>query len=129
MPKDKQRRGTATVELAVCLPVMVILVLGAIECTTMIFVEQSLHVVGYETARSAILPTATNSEVQLRLNEVIAERKLNGASVQISPSDIEVLDPGTHITVTVTAPAADNAVFPLKFFSGDLDAVSVMSKE
>ena len=129
MPKVKQQRGTAAVELAVCLPVMVILVLGAIECATMTFVKQSLHIVAYETARSAISPTAKNSEVQSRMNAMIAERKLVGADVQISPADIELINSGTHISVTVTAPTAENSVFPLQFFSGDLEAVTVMSKE
>ncbi len=129
MRTNSKRRGAAAVELAVCLPVMVVLVLGTIECTSMIFVEQSLHIVAYETARTAIRPTAQNTEVHARWNQVVTERKLNGVTVQITPSDIENLPEGTPITVTATAPAADNSVFPLQFFTGNLQAVTVMNKE
>ena len=42
------RRAVATVELAVCLPVLALLVLGSIEAASFIFLKQTLQVAAYE---------------------------------------------------------------------------------
>lgn len=127
--KSGNRKGAAVVEFAVCLPVMIILVLGAIECTTMIFVNQALNVVAYEGIRSAARRDGATAEVFQRCNEVIEERNLQGAQVSLNPANIDVLERGTPITITVTAPAQQNAVLALQFFSGDITAEAVMFKD
>ena len=50
------RSGVAAVEFAVCLPVLVVLILGSIECCSMIFLRQSLAIVAYEGLRVAVKP-------------------------------------------------------------------------
>ena len=57
------------VELAVCLPVIALLVLASIEACTMIFVQQGLETVAYETARFAVAPRG----VQHRLGRRAAD--------------------------------------------------------
>ncbi len=47
----RKRNGTATVELAVCLPLIVIIAFGSIEATNMIFLEQRLTAAAYEGAQ------------------------------------------------------------------------------
>ena len=125
----RSRRGVATGELAVCIPAIIALVMGTLECTTMIFVQQSLQVVAYETARIAIRPEGKNADVVSRANQVIAERRLVDASVSLSPSDIESLAPGAPITVTVRAPANRNSAMNLRFFTNSLQTTATMNKE
>jgi Flp pilus assembly protein TadG len=125
----RDRRGGALVEFAVCLPVIVVLVLGAIECCSMIFVNQSLHVVAYEGIRTAIRHESTTQEVMARCDQVIAERKLRGAQVTLTPDEVATVERGEPVTIHVTAPCDPNSVMKLKFFSGALDADVVMIKE
>ena len=49
-----ERRGVAAVEFAVCLPVIILLVFGAIEASSFIFLKQSLNVAAYEGIRESI---------------------------------------------------------------------------
>ena len=44
----RTRRAVAAVEFAVCLPVIIMLVFGAIEASSFIFLKQSLNVAAYE---------------------------------------------------------------------------------
>jgi Flp pilus assembly protein TadG len=117
------------VELAVCLPVLVILVLATIECTNMIFVQQSMHIVAYEGARVAIMPSATNAGVSTRCSQVVSERQLKQVSVTTTPSDIENVPPGETIRVRITAPYANNSVTGMGYFTNQLTADVVMVKE
>ena len=55
------RKGTATVEFAVCLPVLVTIVLGSIEATNAIFLKQHLTAAAYEGARKATTPAETSA--------------------------------------------------------------------
>lgn len=128
-PRNQHKRGTATVELAVCLPVIIVLVFGALECTTMIFVKQSLHVVAYEAARVAVKDGGDNATATTRANAVIAERELQNAEVEFSPANVSSANSGDTIEVTVRVSTADNSLLPLKFFSGELEASAVMYKE
>jgi len=124
-----RKNGAAVVEFAVCLPVILILLLGGIECTSMVFVSQSLNVVAYEGIRAAIRSNATTTDTLARCDEVILERNLQDVQVTLSPSNIEDLDRGTQISVVVSCPVNSNSVMALKFFSDDLQAQAVMFKE
>ncbi|HYO24039.1 MAG TPA: TadE/TadG family type IV pilus assembly protein [Lacipirellulaceae bacterium] len=124
------RRGVAASELAVCLPVIVLLVLGMIEACTMIFLKQSLTVAAYEGTRAAIVPGATSADVRAACNQVLADRRVRGGTVTLTPADITSLQPGQYVDVTVSAPCSSNTVAPHKFFSGrTLSAVGSMMIE
>jgi Flp pilus assembly protein TadG len=115
----RRRRGVATAELAVCLPVVVLLVLATIEACTMIFLKQSLTVAGYEGARAALVKDATAAEVQDACKQVLADRRVTGATVSLNPAKIENLKPGDRVDVTVEAPCAANSVIPIMFYQGN----------
>ena len=125
----KRRQGTAVAELAVYLPVLVVLVLAAIECCSMIFLIQSLNVVAYEGVRIAIQHDSDNSMVTDRCDEVIVERNVQGATVTIDPVDVTTVERGEPIHIRVTAPPASNRILPIRFFTDDVEADAIMIKE
>lgn len=126
----RNRKGTAVAELAVCLPAITLLVLGAIECTTMTFLRQSLHITAYEGVRIAIRGGSTATDVEARCNRIIGERSINGAQITITPNAPEAVPRGDEITVAATAPCGLNNVLPLRFFGGNnLTGAATMVKE
>lgn len=127
--RQGEQRGVAAVEFAVCLPVLILLLLGGIECTSMIFVSQSLNVVAYEGIRAAIKSNGTTADAHVRCDEVIAERDLSDVQVTFTPANVDELERGTQISVVVSAPVNSNSVMRLKFFSGELKAQAIMIKE
>jgi len=112
------RRGVATAELAVCLPVVVLLVVATIEACSMVFVKQSLSVAAYEGVRTAISANATASDVANMCNQILTDRRVDGASVIISPRNFTTLNPGDYVDVTVSAPCSQNTVVPNRFYRG-----------
>ena len=127
--KCEKRRGVATVEFAVILPIMVLILLGTIECTSMIFLQQSLEIVCYETVRAASRPQVLTADAQLRADELVADRGLVDAVVTISPADLSLIPQGSAITVSATAGTTVNAFFPVTFFPESLTAEAVMVRQ
>lgn len=124
------RRGVASVELAVCLPALALLVLGSIEACNVIFLEHSLTISSYEGVRVAIQHDASNAEVTGKCNQILTARHVNGPSVTITPSDVAGVPAGQTITIAVSAPCDANAISPSWFFGGrSLTAETVMVKE
>lgn len=124
------RRGAAVVEFAVCIPVLVLLTIGAIQVTDAIYLKNSLRVVAYETARESVETSHTNADAMTRANEVIALWNIKNATVTFDPADISTAVAGQPITVTVSAPANDNTVMPGWFFRGkDIRSSMVMVRE
>jgi hypothetical protein len=120
----------AAAELAVCLPIVVLLVIATIEACSAIFLKQSLTVAAYEGVRTALVDGATASNVQTACNQVLADRKIEGATVTVSPLDIASLSPGEYVDVTVTAPCSENSVVPANFYRGrSLSATASMMIE
>ncbi len=111
----RQRGGVAAVEFALCLPVIVLLVMGAMEASTMIFLKQSLSVAAYEGARTAVVPNATNADVVDTCEQILADRRVAGATVQVTP-EVEDANIGEFMTITVTAPCNDNTILTGRFF-------------
>lgn len=114
----RQRRGVAATEFAVCIPLFVLLTIGAIQTTDAIYLKNSLRVVAYEAVREGVKPTGTNTTVSARANEILTARNVQNGTVVTNPADLSTVSPGDTITVTVSAPANDNTIMPGWFYTG-----------
>jgi len=124
------RKGVAAAEMAICLPLIAMLVLGSIEACSMIFLHHGLAIASYEGARVAINYDGTNSDVSSRYQEIIDSRNIQGSSLQLVPADCAQVERGNTIAVTVTAPCDQNAIIPPWFFGGyTLTSTTTMVKE
>jgi Flp pilus assembly protein TadG len=123
-------RGVAAAELAVCLPVIVLIVLATMEACTMVFLKQSLSIAAYEGARVALTQNATAANAQQAAQAVLTERRVKGGKVTLQPGNLTSVAPGQYFTITATAPAAGNAVIPVRFYRGrTLTGSATMMKE
>lgn len=113
----------ASVELAIVLPILLIMIFGTMEVCQRIFVRQSLVVTAYEGARLAARRNSTTQDVVTRCTSMLAERRVSGGSVSVTPNDISAVPTGTEITVTVTSPWASNST--TRFVIQDQGSVSV----
>ena len=113
----QKRRGTATVELAVCLPLIVIIAFGSIETTNMIFLQQRLTAAAYEGARKATTPGKTSADATTAANSVLTQFSISGSSVTTTPAVTTSTPVGTQVKVTVTAPVSANMGNIVPFFT------------
>lgn len=125
-----ERRGVAATELALTLPLIVMLVLGSLEACSMIFLNHSLSIASYEGVRVAINFDATTQDVEDRCETLIDARNVASGLVTIVPANVATVPRGQQISVTVSAPCDANAILPPWFFGGKtLTATTIMVKE
>lgn len=124
------RRAAATVELAVCLPVIVLLAIGSMESASMIFLRQALVQSAYETVKESVKINGSQAAAFDRGKEVLAFRDITGESITFDPANVDDLEPGTPVTVTVSAPGDSNSVIPFGPFKGkNISVTATMLKE
>jgi Flp pilus assembly protein TadG len=124
------RRGAAAVELAVCLPVIVLLVLGAIEGASLLFARQAMVECAYEAAVVAIRDNATNAQAIDAADSVIKSRRLTGLTLTFEPSNVNTTPRGTPVRVTASVPAGSHRLINSRFAGvTTIRAVAVMIKE
>ena len=104
------RKGTAVAELAVCLPVVVLVFLATMEACTMLFVQQKLKTTAFEGARIGIVPKAAAENVVYQCGVLLDAQKVRGYSIKLDPPKPESLSPGDYFTVTVEAPCGPNSL-------------------
>lgn len=125
-----QRRGVAATEFAICLPLLLLLLLGTIECCSMIFLKQTLAIAAYEGGHKALMPAASVADATKTCNDILTARNVKSATVQIIPGDLDQVAEGDYFEVRVSAPTDDNRVVPLSFFGGQtLSASAFYMKE
>lgn len=108
----RSRRAAATLELAICLPIIVTVVLGTIEAANSIFLKQSLTIAAYEAARVASASGGTSAAAELRAQEIMNAKNLTTFQFQMTPSDLTNVTAGTQISVTITTLANANSLSP-----------------
>ena len=116
--RREAQKGAALVELAVCLPVIILIVFGAIESASMIFLKQTLVQTAYESIKVAAKNGATNAQANAAGQQVLAGRNLDGVQIRFEPSDIESVNRGALLRVFVDAPTGSNSPISFGFFSG-----------
>ncbi len=107
--KKDRRKGTATIELAVCLPLLVTIVFGSIQTCRWVHMRESLHVAAYEAGRAVTRQDVTAQEGERRAMELLRARGVENATVQFVPPKVDVLPSGTEIWISITAPISKHA--------------------
>jgi len=130
MPGRDLRAGLATVEFALCLPMVLTIVFASIELSSMIFLKLALKTSAYDAARLAATPSGTAADAVIRGTSVLSQRGIKQGTVQVTPSNLQSLSAGDPFTVTATAPISANRVINQWFFnSGNFSTTCVMVKE
>ncbi len=111
------RRGTAVTELAICLPILTLVIFGSIEMCNLSHLKQTLVEVGYVGALIGSQPRATEAEIIQRVQSVLSARNIGGASVTVdgNGASFDALPAGELFTVHVDATVAGNIVGPIQF--------------
>ncbi|MEM7315702.1 MAG: TadE/TadG family type IV pilus assembly protein, partial [Planctomycetota bacterium] len=124
------RKGAATIELAVCIPVLVLLVLGSLEACNVIFLKQMVTAAAYEAARVAVTQEAGPTEAEQRATDVLQSRGVQGFGYTSVPADPSQVDTGEDISITVSAPASANSLINFEAFGSTIvSATIVMQKQ
>ena len=112
------RSGAAVVELAVCLPIIFVIVFASMEACNMIALKQIITESAYDGALVALKPNAVEADVIARINTVLAARNVTPADVHIDGEGgaaYSSLRHGDMVTVTVQVQTSGNVPGPQLF--------------
>lgn len=122
----KFKRGAATVEFAVVLPILLMIIFGILEFGRVLYVDQSLSWAAREGARIAALPGTDNTQVTNAVNEKLSESGLTADNVSFKNanddtiitdiSDSSQAPPGTPIKVIIAVNYSNVAYLISGFF-------------
>jgi len=128
-----QRRGVAAVEMAIALPLLILLILGLIEYSWLFLTKQALTNSARQGARIGATLDATSDEVRDAVTQSMTSAGLaaSGYSVTITPGDITALTPGEPLTVTVQLSYANVGLIKLALIPtpATLASSAVMARE
>ena len=128
--RTSRRRGAAVVEFAVCLPIIMLLILGSIEATSAIFLRQALTTSAYEGIREAIRTSSTTSDATARAQAVLTARQIRSSSIRFTPADIQSASRGSIVVIEISAPFGANSPFMGRVIADRMNTVrTVMVKE
>ncbi len=119
------RSGAAIVEVALTLPILVLICLATIDTCRVIFVRQSAKLAAFECARIGVIPGVTITQVERLCATFMASRSVSQPTVSLSVTDLSLLSKGDLLTVTVRVPANSNALSNSWFYRGRTFAESV----
>lgn len=130
VPRPNQRLGGALVEFAVCLPVIMVLLLGSMEATSAIFVRQALATSAYEGIREATKAGSSSADAIARARRVLEVRGIRAANIRLTPAEVYGIPRGSNVVIEVSAAYASNSPFFGNVIADRTTTVrTVMSKE
>lgn len=109
----RQRQGAVVVEMAMCLPILFLLLFGCYEFARANMMRHNTEAAAYEGARTGIVPGATVDEVRESVRFVLSTTGVRNFDVEVNPKKIKSRDPS--ITVTVRVKMRDNTTMGLLF--------------
>jgi Flp pilus assembly protein TadG len=133
--KEIRYHGTAIVEMAIVITLLLYLTLGVIEYGWLFLKSQQITNAARQATRAAIRQNATNSQVTDIIEVLMAQAGMawedSNYTVGI-PADISSVEAGNALTITITAPCANIALINAPDFlptPGEIEAVVTMAKE
>lgn len=122
----------ATTELAFCLPILVLIIVGINEICSALYLKEQVTIAAYEGGRIGIQRGSTDDMVTGYIMQFLDERGINYNEddvVSISLPNFETAETMEHITTTVRVPIAGNSLTGSIFNNQDVSASVAMRKE
>lgn len=117
--RHPKRRGVEVVEFALVLPLIVMLLLGAIEAARAVMVVHALQEAAQAGCRVYSVKGTTQADATAMINEAMTRARVTNYMVAFKPAmkdDVDVS--GEPVTVTVSASFANVAWLSPRFFLG-----------
>ncbi len=128
--KCQARRAAAAVELAVCLPVIIVLIFGALEGANIMFCRQAMVEAAYEACKHASRPDGTSAQASTLATDILRARRINAATVTLTPTNVATATPGQEVAVRITVSSNTRTYTGLGLFNGrTIDVSAKMQKE
>ena len=112
------RTGTAAVELALCMPIMVVVVFGTIEACNSIFLKETATSAAYEASKICTGTGGTEYAARLRVDEILSSSEIVEGVLVFDPPLFESWERGKLITATVSIPTSNNLGGIKMFYDG-----------
>lgn len=124
----RYRRGAATVELAICLPVLITFVFGILEFSRNLQLHQTVREAAFEGARAGIALDASTTDVTNAATAITNCAAIQNPTISVVPNPLTYTSP--TISVTVSTTPASNGWF-LKFFNSSsvISATITLNRE
>ncbi len=128
--QGRLRRAAAAVELAICTPVITLLVLASLEGANMLFLRQATIQAAYEAGKTAAKAGGSQTQGTQLANEVLDSRRITPTSIVYNPADVDTLAQGTAFSVTVSVPGDQRSITSIGPFQNlNITATATMVKE
>ena len=111
--RNRIRTGALAVEMAICLPLLLMLLFGCYEMSRANMILHATESAAYEGARVGILPGATQEKITLATSQILRTMGISDFEVEVSPAVIQRDTPVVEVTVRV--PFAKNTLIPTMF--------------
>lgn len=125
-----RERGIALVEMALILPILVLLTFGVIEYGWMFMKAHQVTSAAREGARAGARALSTNAEVAMAVTRVMSDSGITGYTYSVSPA-ADGVETGARLTVTVSVPYTNVELLGISIFPtpASLTSATTMAKE
>lgn len=109
-PLGKRRAGAATVELAVCLPLLALLMFGSIQACNLVYLKHALTTGAYEGTLELVKSGASSASVKTRVEQVLDSRgvKAYDVTIQAGGGGVERTSFGEPVSIRARADVNSN---------------------
>ena len=104
------RRGSAVVELAICLPILMTILLATTEACNMLHVQQTLKICAFEGARVGTVPGANATNVVYQCQTLLDDHNVQSYTIALDPPDPSTLNQGDYFAVVISADFGPNSL-------------------
>lgn len=110
--RNSTRRGAAAIEMAITLPIFILIVLGIVEFGRALMVNQILVNAAREGARHAVVPGASDSQVNGIVDNYMSAAGISGYSkaIKINGSEASLSTASPDDTISVSVSVAHSQV-------------------
>lgn len=100
----------AVSELAICIPVLVIIVFGSIQMCNVIYLKHAMVTAAYEGSLEMAKSITNNDAVETRVRQVLEARRISSATIEILPAgtDVAATSHGQTLSINITAQTPSN---------------------
>jgi Flp pilus assembly protein TadG len=99
-----RRRGSASLELALVVPLFMAMICGVLEVSRLCSVSELLSNIARDGCRVAVANGQTSATATARITNLLSNAGITGSTVTISPTLVENSTFASQISVTITVP-------------------------